>query len=136
MGFLLPTRELDERQLKAPAEASVTVAFHGPVHGALQVRTFGRLLPVLTANMMGLMEAPSAQLQQDALGEIANVICGHIVTFLTEPDAVYSLDSPKVSGPAAAPGKEDGSLEAQVQLGIEDGRTVVELRIFEGTLAP
>jgi CheY-specific phosphatase CheX len=136
MGFLLPTRELDERQLKAPAEGAVCVQFHGPVSGILQLRTFGKLLPVLTANMMGLMEPPSPQLQQDALGELANVICGHIVSHLADPGAAYSLDSPEIMKTPAPPASEEGTLEAQVQLGIEDGRTMIELRICEGSLAP
>ncbi len=136
MGFLLPTRELDEKQLNAPAEAIVYVDFHGPVSGRLYLRTFGDLLPTLTANMMGSMEAPSAPLQQDALGELANVICGHIVSQLADPTAAYKLDSPAFLSILSAGHQESKSPEVQIQLGVENGRAVVELLINEGTVSP
>jgi len=136
MGFLLPTKELDENQLKAAAEAIVYINFHGPVSGRLYLRTFGDLLPILTANMMGLMEAPGSSLQQDALGELANVICGHMVSQLADPAAAYQLDSPTFLSVRSPDNQETRPLEAQVQLGVENGRAVVELLISEGMVTP
>ena len=72
----------------------VVVAFRGPFSGALALQLSGGILATLTANMLGLDETPSPELQLDALGEAANVICGNVLPRVAGPSAMFSLGAP------------------------------------------
>jgi CheY-specific phosphatase CheX len=93
----------------APSDEAVppvfaTVAFSGSHHGALSVEFPAKLLPVLAVNVLGEEDAPDAATQFDALGELANIICGNVLPALN-PDGKYSLGAPAISGaPAVAAG--------------------------------
>ena len=116
LGFLLPTPEIDEQQLNAQVEAAVSVDFEGPFSGKLLVRICGGLLPIITANMLGEEDIPSKNLQYDALGEIANVICGNML-----PGIAGSKDVFHVSAPIMAE-SIDSPPVAEVQVGLGLGR--------------
>src|SRR5690606_23852538 len=83
------------------------------------------LLPRLTANMMGMDVAPEA-LQLDALGEIANVICGQVLPALHPVSAVEYLPPRVVTG--AVNGDDEGPPSARIELGLETSRA--ELLLF------
>ena len=116
LGFLLPTPEIDEQQLNARVEASVSIDFEGPFSGHLLVRICGGLLPILAANMLGEEGTPSKNLQYDALGEIANVICGNMLPGIAGSKDVFHVDPPKM---AESP---DLPPVAEVQVGLGPGR--------------
>lgn len=105
----------------APAADPVAVRFHGATAGRLELRVAQAVLPVIASNMLGNDEPPAADLQQDALGELANVICGNILPALAGPRAVYRLDPPT---PHTATGGEPA---AAVRLELEDGWAEVRL---------
>jgi chemotaxis protein CheY-P-specific phosphatase CheC len=116
LSFLLPTPEIDEQQWNAPVEAAVSVEFEGPFSGRLLLKVYGGLLPIIAANMLGEEEVPSKSQQYDALGEIANVICGHML-----PGIAGSKDIFHVSPPQMAESTDLPPL-AEVQVGLGLGR--------------
>jgi len=116
LGFLLPTPEIDEQQLNAQVEAAVSVDFDGPFAGKLLVRLCGGLLPIIAANMLGEEDAPSKSLQYDALGEIANVICGNMLPGIAGSEDVFHVSAPKLAESTDLPPV------AEVQVGLGLGR--------------
>jgi hypothetical protein len=116
LGFLLPTPEIDEQQLNAQVEAAVSVDFDGPFSGKLLVRVCGGLLPMIAANMLGEDDVPSKSLQYDALGEIANVICGNMLPGIAGSKDVFHVSSPRMAESIDSPPV------AEVQVGLGLGR--------------
>lgn len=92
--------EADAADGGLPAVAA-TVAFTGSHHGAFSIAFPARLLPVLAVNVLGEDDAPDDETQRDALGELANIICGNVLPALN-PEGKYSLGPPTVGGPSAA----------------------------------
>jgi chemotaxis protein CheX len=78
-----------------PPAVFATVAFSGSHYGAFSIAFPANLLPVLAVNVLGDEEAPDAATQRDALGELANIICGNVLPALN-PDGKYSLSPPAV----------------------------------------
>jgi hypothetical protein len=130
--FLLPETPPDAMQRSRTVQAVATIEFSGPAAGLLQVHACEGLLPRLTANMMGQDTAPES-LQLDALGEIANIICGQIFPHL-EPLAGFRQQPPRVNaGAAGGDGTKQptNSPAASVQLGVESSRADVVLYLFD-----
>jgi hypothetical protein len=80
------------------------------------VRVCGGLLPIITSNMLGEEDVSSKNLQYDALGEIANVICGNMLPGIAGSDKVFHVRAPQV---AEIP---DLPPVAEVQVGLGEGR--------------
>lgn len=126
LGFLLPERELTPGQREAPLDGAVSVEFAGAFHGRVELRLFGGVLPVLAMNMLGESGPPSEALQRDALGEVANVICGNVLPLLAGAREVFRLSAP-VPASAAAPAEAPA---CAARLGLEQGRA--EVLLFAG----
>lgn len=125
--FMLPTPELEEEQEGAEVDAVVSVSFEGPFSGRVEVRVCGGLLSTLAVNMLGENETPTLGQQIDALGEIANVVCGNVLPAIAGPDKVFNVLAPQVAKGLSSP---DGGAEgpaAEVRLGLEQGRVDVAL---------
>jgi CheY-specific phosphatase CheX len=116
LGFLLPTQEIDEQQLNAQFEAAVSVNFEGPFSGKLLVRVCGGLLPIIATNMLGEEDVPPKNLQYDALGEIANVICGNMLPEIAGSDHIFHVSAPEIVDDI------DLTPMAEVQVGLGIGR--------------
>jgi CheY-specific phosphatase CheX len=93
-----------------PAEAAdntaVTVRFNGEFGGQVVLRVEDQMLKPLAANMLGEDASDiSLEMQHDALGEIANVICGNFLPEIAGTRAVFSLERPVVgfTDPAGPP---------------------------------
>jgi hypothetical protein len=128
LGFMLPDSEINERSKKAALEAVVDVAFQGPFNGMLELRLYGNLLPTISANMLGEDYPPARKLQNDALGEIANVICGTMLPAIAGSKATFHLGAPTVRQRdelSALTPVENAAASAQVR--IDDGRADVFL---------
>jgi len=137
LGFMFPENTIDERRQNAEEHAAVSVDFRGPLNGKLVLRLYGDLLPILAANMLGKDEPPAPKLQNDALGEIANVICGNMLPEIAGFKAVFQLGAPKVVSRAETSSfKTLHSPAAAVCLGIEQGRADVFLFIDEDKEKP
>ena len=94
-AFLFPDPEV-AAACDTPADAVAAVRFAGPYSGTLRVRIGGGVLPGLAANMLGEDEPPAEPLQQDALAELANVICGTALPTLAGDREVFRLEAPTV----------------------------------------
>ena len=128
LSFMLPTPELEEQQRDAPVEAAVSVEFWGPVNGKLVLKICGGLLSTLAINMLGEEELPTEQLQRDALGEIANVICGNVLPAIAGSKDIFKLSAPQTVDSADSPdGDSAESTVAEAHIGIDEGRADVLL---------
>jgi CheY-specific phosphatase CheX len=112
----------------APAPFVATVAFTGSHHGAISIEFPARLLPILATNVLGEEETPGEEMQRDALGELANIVCGNVLPAL-DPDGKYSLGAPEVSvAPVAIAG--DAARVAKGELQLEGERVGLSLWIL------
>ena len=125
--FLLPDEELTEAQQHASLDAAVQVEFCGPFHGVLVLRLSNTLLPSIAANMLGEVEIPSPEEQDDALGEIANVICGNVLPEIAGGRAIFQLSAPKRIEPSERPPVDGVSRRADVCFGVDQGRAEIAL---------
>jgi CheY-specific phosphatase CheX len=97
LAFLLPLDTQDDAAHNGPVEAVASVSFRGPFDGRLVLRVSGNLLPTIAGNMFGDDEIHPEYHQRDALGELANVICGNLLPSIGGASAVFLLDAPQVS---------------------------------------
>jgi CheY-specific phosphatase CheX len=135
--FQFPDAELDAQQRNAQVDVAVCVAFQGPFNGSLILKLCGGLLPGLATSMLGEGGPPSQAQQHDALGEIANIICGNVLPMIAGAHQVFHLSAPHVVQHDDAVGGDGASPVTEVQLGIEQGRAEVLLfadRAVESTL--
>lgn len=130
LALILADEELSSEQASAPLDVTVSVDFRGPRAGRLVLQASARILPGIAANMLGGDQARSAVLQRDALGELANVICGNVLPRLAGADAVFRLSAPHVHS-VDLPSSRDGDKPAgRASLGVEDGRVEAALYFF------
>lgn len=93
--FLVPE---DEAPDPSPAcDSCVAVAFTGPFDGLLSLAVSDGVLDELASNMLGLDygEAATAAQQQDALKELANVICGNLLPAIAGATPVFHISAPE-----------------------------------------
>jgi hypothetical protein len=109
-----------------------TVSFSGPVRGRIVVAMGGGALPTLAANMLGQEDAPPPAVQRDALGEVANVICGNVLPRVAGVTAVFSLGAPHAERSWAAACARGGTPAAHVAFTLEGGRADIALFLEAG----
>ncbi len=130
LAFLLPDDEVSEDQGAAVLEGSCRVRFRGPVSGALEIEVFGPVLPELAANMLGCDGPPPPELSLEALGELANVVCGNVLPAVSGMRAVFDLSAPETTtAPMLRRPLDDDTLAACL-LGVGEGRVEVVLRQY------
>ncbi|MFB3908782.1 MAG: chemotaxis protein CheX [Candidatus Eisenbacteria bacterium] len=133
---MFPSSEVGDEEQAAAFEAAVEVEFRGAFGGRLVLAVWGDVLAGMVANMLGTAgEEPGpsrpAEMRLDALGEMANVICGNLLTAIGGSKEVFLLSAPRgrgakeIGGPAVAGGKE--RLAAAIQVGLDGGRAEVFL---------
>ena len=132
LALLWPTPQVSREGRQAPLAGSVVVLFDGPLHGSLTLRVTAAVLASAATNMLALHEPPAAPLQRDAVGELANVICGSVLPRIAGRRAVFRLGPPQWYAPDERP---DEATIAETRLGLDLGRAEVELRIAEARLA-
>jgi CheY-specific phosphatase CheX len=130
LGLLLPNQELSDRQRETQLKAAVGISFEGAMRGWLIVRVCGDVLPELTTSMLGEDREPTESEQQDALGEVANVICGNLL-----PDLIGRYEICHISGPMSITVDMPVAIRdvppptAAVEFGLPEGRTEVLLYV-------
>lgn len=92
--FMYPAPELKNEQKKLKQEAVAEVKYKGDHTGRLLIETYGDLFSAIAANMLS-DESPSLLKKKDALGEIANIICGNVVTSLGRIKKGYEIGHPR-----------------------------------------
>ena len=123
--FLLPDTPPDERQRARPVHAVARICFSGPAAGELHVHAGEGLLAQLVENMMG-QDVDSEALQLDALGEIANIICGQVFPHL-DPFSAFVQQPPQVVVHTDGAAAIEGEPVAHIELGLEGSRADVLL---------
>ena len=116
----------------APLAGGVRVGFEGPLRGALTVRVTADVLDAVAANMLGRAVPSGDPLCRDALGELANVLCGAVLPSLAGRRAEFLLSPPAWLGAAPVPPPAGGVLEDAVTLPLETGRAEVTLHLTGG----
>lgn len=129
LGFLMALEAKGGRVEDDRHFASVRVGFRGPCRGSLGLSLDRGLLPRLAANMLGVEGEPSDALQGDALGEVANVICGNVLPTVAGARAVFDLDRAVPWSGGTPPGA------LKVRLDVEEGWAEVWLRVEGGEVA-
>lgn len=133
LALLFPETELSAEQAAAPLDVAVSVDFRGPLTGRLVVRASQCILPAIAANMLGAEESKLLPLQRDALGEIGNVICGHVLPLIAGADKIFNLAAPILHEGGATAHRDHDEPVARVQVGVEEGRAEAVLYLFSGT---
>jgi hypothetical protein len=136
LAFAFPTSEVLEEETEPEFEAAVRVEFHGSFGGWLVLSVSGGILAGLAVNMLGAETEVNRSAQRDALGELANVICGNVLSGVAGDEETFLLDPPKQVGrDALVP--PSGAQACSVRVALEGGRADV-LLILQGapTFAP
>ena len=135
LALLFPEVELTTEQHAQPLDVAVSVEFRGPMTGRLVLRASECVLPAIAANMLGEDEGKHPPLQRDALGELANVICGNVLPAIAGVEAVFHLAAPQVHRTPVIVARDEAEPQAHVQFGVESGRVEASLYVFTGTTA-
>lgn len=124
-GPLAPPTEL------AAASPCVSVSFNGPFAGRLYLATSEELAEVIAANMLGVEPEIANETRVDALGELANVLCGRMLPHITDFKSVFELGSPSPdpANPEALPGDT-------IELSFEEGAARVSFEFEPGAELP
>lgn len=128
MGFVFAEPEVTEDQARRVMAWWAAVDFQGPVSGSLEIGFSGSLATELTANMLGAEPPVEVALIGDALGEIANVVCGNLVPSLGRPEDVFHLGAPRVEAANTRPSASTPPA-AQVAIGAGEGRAEFTLHL-------
>lgn len=77
---------------------AAVVRFGGPVSGAFKLTVNSEMLPQLAANMLGLEDesASTPEEQNDALKELANVLCGNLLPAIAGTEPVFNVHVPVI----------------------------------------
>ena len=130
LALLFPEHDLSPEQAAAPFDVAVSVEFRGPLTGRLVLRASSNILGSIAANMLGEDASRERPLQRDALGEIANVICGNVLPAIAGVEVVFNLSAPHVCEGVESASRERDKPSARVMYGIEQGRTEAVLYLF------
>jgi hypothetical protein len=126
LGFLMPQSDRGQELLSAYSGACVE--FNGPFPGCLLVLLNPEALSLLSSNMLGREDSPDESLEQDALREIANVICGNTLPAIFGINDKFQLDAPKIfTDSYSFQVESDYSLIAQVSVPFNCGQADVAL---------
>ena len=88
----------------------------------------GAVTKKLASNISGSEEISSDILSLDALGEIANVICGNVLPRIAGSKEIFHLTSPQSLDTVSESQTRAGlDLLADAKLGLEDGRAEINL---------
>ncbi len=107
---------------------TVEVAFEGPVQGSLTLRFLDVPREEIAAAMLGEVSGELSESDtRDALGEVANVICGQLLPRIAGDRAVFDLGAPSFAESA----RRDGA-DASIALAALGGRIEVALHVAKG----
>lgn len=95
LGFLFPVERSPEIKVDKNNSVCVSVKFNGVRSGEMILSVENSLLPVLASNMLG-DEDFEAEILHDALGELANVICGNTLPAIAGKNEIFRLEAPKI----------------------------------------
>ncbi len=125
--FMYLEPELKDSQKNLDLEAMTEVKFRGDFSGKLIIESRGDLVSAVAANMLS-NDHPSAKQKKDALGEVANIICGNIVPSLGRRKGKGNkIESPVFLTKDELAKEEKGKPLAEVTLNFNQGRADIKL---------
>ena len=125
--FIYQVPELKDAQKNLALEAAAEVKYRGDFTGKLLIETRGGLFMSIAANMLS-NDVPSTQQKKDALGEIANIICGNIVPSLGRGGREYKIESPiSLKKDDLLKEKKQGKPLVEITLNFNQGRADIKL---------
>lgn len=118
--FSSPEEEIDS--IDKASSITGRVSFTGPFTGVLEMSISESALPELAGNMLGIDEdETTVELQQDALKELINVVCGNLLPAIAGKEIIFNVDAPQiVSSDDSATSERD--VESEVKLELEEGQ--------------
>ncbi|MGV3709532.1 MAG: chemotaxis protein CheX [Gemmatimonas sp.] len=131
--LICPDTKLSDQQSEALVDVAVSVSFNGPLSGRLVVRASSEILPGIAENMLGADGDYPFAVQRDALGEIANVICGNLLPRIGGAEAVFVLSAPHEYSTGGEPHR--CTPVARTSIGVERGRVVSQLLLSDESLS-
>lgn len=126
LAFAIVSSELPPPDLATTFDGAVRVGFHGCFGGHLVLGVSGGILSGLTTSMLGEETTLTPQSQWDALGELANVICGNVLSDIAGKESSFLLDAPSRAAETDLIAPPDAQA-ARIELGVEGGRADVLL---------
>ena len=132
LALICPDTKLSDVQSAAVLDVAVAVSFNGPLSGRLVLRASSRILPGIAKNMLGTDGECLFAVQRDALGELANVICGNALPMIGGVEAVFVLSAPYEYVTSAEPHR--CTPVSRACIGIDDGRVVAQLLLSDDSL--
>lgn len=125
--FIYQVPELKDDQKNLALEAAAEVKYRGNFTGKLVIETRGGLFSAIAANMLS-NDVPDAQQKKDALGEVANIICGNVVPSLGRSEPEYKIESPRsLNKDDLLKGEKQGKPLAEITLNFNQGRADIKL---------
>ena len=126
LGFLMPQSDIsDDFQMDSPG---AFVPFHGPFTGCLLISLTGEILSTLSSNMLAQEKPAGRQMEEDALRELANVICGNTLPAIFGLKQVFHLDTPSIyQNVQSVPELSEYSQIARVAIPFENGQADISL---------
>lgn len=132
LALICPDTKLSDAQSEALVDVAVSVSFNGPLSGRLVLRATSEILPGIAENMLGADGAYPLSVQRDALGELANVICGNLLPMIGGGEAVFVLSAPHEYVTGGEP--QRCTPVARASIGIEEGRAVAQLLLSDESM--
>ena len=124
--FMFDMPELAESQAGDPVAAVAEVRFRGGTSGRLVLETTAPLFAAAAAQMLGTGQT-TLQQQQDAIGELANVICGNVLPALSRRAQRYSIGRPAIIRDIPGYRRRVAVPEASASVNFDQGRASVAL---------
>ena len=132
LALICPDTKLSAIQSEAVVDVAVSVSFNGPLSGRLVLRATSEILPGIAENMLGANGDYPVSVQRDALGELANVICGNLLPMIGGAEAVFVLSAPHEYVTGGEP--QRCTPVARATIGIDSGRAVGQLLLCDDSL--
>ncbi len=125
----LSTRPVEEVEQFKGERLIMGVEYSGPIAGILILDVPVAMLPELAANMLGvdLGEQGDDQQQRDALGELANVLCGNLLGQLAGTEQSFNLQAPKMLDLAEFELWQAKGVVHTVKIGLNEGWATIGL---------
>jgi CheY-specific phosphatase CheX len=133
--FMYQVPELNNVQKNLTLEAAAEVKYRGDYTGSLLIETRGGLFSAIAANILSI-DSPSCLQKKDALGEVANIICGNVVTSLGRSKQGYKIESPRsLKKDELLKEKRQGKPLAEITMNFNEGRADIKFFVDGGFFA-
>jgi CheY-specific phosphatase CheX len=119
--FMYEAPELAQEQAEQPWATAAEVKFRGDFSGKLLLRVSPGLFQAVAARMLGTADLAPGQME-DALCELANVICGNIIPSIADGRSGLVIGIPRIASPDLQTHRRLGSAVASCPLSLGEGR--------------